>query len=79
MRTHKREQRFKPPRFELEDVEDCYTYYVLILGLPEDIFWHSDVSFVRGVVDNKSAYDGWLNYVQERERRAAAKKRKTKK
>ena len=31
MRTHKREQPIKPPRFDLEDVEDYYTFYVLIL------------------------------------------------
>jgi hypothetical protein len=49
-------------------VEDYYTYYVLILGIPEDIFWYADYSFLLGVVENKTAYDGWLNYVLERER-----------
>lgn len=78
MRTHSREQKIKPPRFELEDVEDRYTYYVLLLGIPEDVFWYCDVSFVLGVVEDKAAYDGWLNYVQERERKAASKKRRKK-
>ena len=67
MRTHAREPRFKPPRFELEDVEDYYTFYVLILGIPEDIFWFADISFVMSVVENKQAYDGWRSYVEERE------------
>lgn len=56
------------PEFELEDIEDCYTYYVLILGIPESIFWYADLSFLLGVVENKSAYDGWLNHVLQRER-----------
>jgi hypothetical protein len=49
-------------------VEDYYTYYVLILEIPESIFWYADYSFLRGVVENKTAYDGWLNYVLDRER-----------
>jgi hypothetical protein len=56
------------PDFELEDIEDCYTYYVLILKIPEDIFWFADISFLLGVVENKAAYDGWLNYMLNRER-----------
>lgn len=73
MRTHARKQTIKPPDFVLEDVEDYYTYYVLILEIPEDIFWYADIPFLLGVVENKVAYDGWLNYVLERERE---KKRK---
>lgn len=57
------------PEFELEDVEDYYTYYVHILGLSEELFWFSDISFVLGVVDNITAYDGWYNYVIEKERK----------
>lgn len=69
MRTHARKkQRINPPHFELEDIEDYYTYYVLILEIPEDIFWYADYTFLLGVVENKSAYDGWVNYVTERER-----------
>lgn len=57
------------PDFELEDIEDYYTYYVLILKIPEDIFWYADISFLLGVVENKAAYDGWLDYMIERERK----------
>lgn len=57
------------PKFALEDVEDCYTYYVTILGISEDLFWHADYSFVLGVVENKIAYDNWLSYMAEREHR----------
>ena len=56
------------PDFILEDVEDYYTYYVLILKIPEDIFWYADISFLLGVVENKTAYDGWLDYVIKRDR-----------
>jgi hypothetical protein len=55
------------PDFILEDIEDCYTYYVLILKIPEDIFWYADISFLLGVVENKAAYDGWLDYALKRE------------
>lgn len=39
----------------------------MILGVSEDLFWHADVSFVEGVVQNKTAYDNWVSYVHERE------------
>ena len=68
----------KPPRFEIEDVEDAYTYYVLLLGIPETVFWDADCSFVRNVVENKSAYDGWHNYVVSREREKQERKIKSK-
>lgn len=40
----------------------------MLLEVPEDVFWYADVSFVEAVVDNKSAYDGWVNYVMDKER-----------
>lgn len=61
--------KIKMPDFELEDVEDYYTYYVHILRISEDLFWFSDLSFVFGVVENITAYDGWYNYVIEKERK----------
>jgi len=33
---------------------------VLILGLPEDLFWYADWSFVKSVAERKGAYDAWL-------------------
>ena len=57
---------YRLSKFEIEDVEDAYTYYVQILGISENLFWHADYSFVLSVVDNKTAYDGWLNYVLSR-------------
>jgi len=41
----------------------------LILEIPENIFWYADISFVLGVVENKAAYDGWLNYQIEKVRK----------
>ena len=57
------------PDFDLVEIEDYYTYYVLILEIPENIFWNADFSFLAGVVENKLAYDAWLDYAMERERK----------
>lgn len=54
--------RFRVPKFEVEDIEDMYTYYVTILKISEDIFWNADYSFLLSVVENKVAYDGYLQY-----------------
>ena len=66
-KTFATERKIKIPEFEIENVEDAYTYYVLILGIPEDIFWYSDISFLHNVVENKTAYDGWLNYTRKKQ------------
>jgi len=58
----------------LEDVEDYYTYYVQILEVSEELFWFADVSFVLGVVENKVAYDGWLNSAIEKERKKQSRR-----
>ncbi|WP_050638478.1 hypothetical protein [Candidatus Stoquefichus sp. SB1] len=50
------------PKFELEDIEDYYTYYVQILGISEECFWNMDISFVMSVAENKSAYDSYITY-----------------
>lgn len=71
-------RRIKMPEFQLEDVEDYYTYYVLILEIPSDIFWFADYSFLLGVVENKTAYDSWYNSTMEREREKAEAKAKAK-
>jgi hypothetical protein len=55
------------PRFALEEIEDYYTYYVLILGIPEETFWSHDLRFISRVAADKSAYDAWLNYAQRKE------------
>ena len=61
------------PKFEIEDIEDCYTYYVLILGISEEIFWNADYSFVLSVVENKSAFDNYINYIQYKEEQKSRK------
>jgi hypothetical protein len=48
----------------------------LILEIPEDIFWYADYSFLLGVVANKTAYDGWLNYVLDREKEKNSRKKR---
>ena len=58
----KKKNKIRIPKFELEDIEDYYTYYVLILEISEDLFWNADFSFLKTVALNKSAYDSWKNY-----------------
>ena len=57
----------KIPKFKLEDLEDYYTYLVLILGMSEDIFWNLDYSSVISIVENKTAYDNFLEYAKQKE------------
>lgn len=59
----------------MEDVEDYYTYYVLILGMSEDLFWNVDLSFLTGVLENKLAYDNYMSYMKEVELEAMEKRR----
>lgn len=54
------------PKFKLEDLEDYYTYYVVLIGISEDLFWNSDISSVGMVADNKNAYENWLAAVREK-------------
>ena len=56
------------PKFKLVSIEDYYTYYVQIMGIPEELFWHAGLPFLERVVENKSAYDGWYNSVMQQER-----------
>lgn len=68
-KTHQTDNKIRPPEFELEDTADYYTYYVLILALPPELFWYSDCWFVVQVADNMAAYNGWRNYVEYQERK----------
>ena len=63
----KNKRKVRIPKFELYEIEDYYTYYVEILGISESLFWNADISFVKTVAENKSAYDGWVNYVRGQE------------
>lgn len=44
----------------MEQVEDFYALYVSIVGISEDVFWNMPIPFVKTVVSNVQAYDGWL-------------------
>ena len=72
-KTKSTKSKIRPPKFTLEDIEDFYTFYVLILGISEDMFWNCDFSFVASVAENKRAYDAWINYAMEVEREKARK------
>ena len=64
-----RPSRVQLPKFAIEDAADAYTYYVMILGISEEVFWWADISFLKSVDLNKGAYDGWENAEIERRRR----------
>jgi len=55
-------------------VEDAFTFYVMIIGIPESTFWESDERFLDAVAADKAAYDGWLGYAQRKEAEAGAKR-----
>lgn len=44
-----------------------YTFYVMILGINENIFWNADYSFLISVAENKSAFDKYMNYRRSQE------------
>ena len=49
-----------------EAIEDYYTYYVVLMGISEELFWNADISFIEFVLLNKTAYENWLTAVRER-------------
>nr|DAM24383.1 MAG TPA: hypothetical protein [Caudoviricetes sp.] len=53
------------PKIVLEDIEDYYTYFVLILNISEEIFWNADYSFLISVMENKNAYDNFMSYKKQ--------------
>ena len=57
----------KLPKFRLEDIEDYYAYYVMILGMSEDIFWNYDISFVHWVAQDKAVYENWIAAARQEE------------
>lgn len=56
-----------PPNFELEEFEDYYAYYVLIMKIPDAMFWASDLNTLDRICQNKLAYDGWLAHAMKKE------------
>lgn len=54
------------PEIVLEDIEDYYTYYVLILGISEDIFWNAEYAFLKGVTGNYSAYNAFMRFEESK-------------
>ena len=53
------------PDVEFEDVADCYTFYVNVLGVSEDVFWTCDIAFIKATVANKNAFEKWMNRQRE--------------
>ena len=39
---------------------DAYCYYVLILKIPDGIFWAMPVWFVEDVAADQAAYENWV-------------------
>ncbi len=68
-KTKRIEQKIKIPKFELQDIEDYYSYYVLILNISEELFWNCDYSFILSIVANKIAFENYIDYMQYRQTR----------
>jgi len=39
---------------------------VLILGIPEEVFWNTEYAFLTGVAENYSAYNAFMRYEEEK-------------
>ena len=52
-----------------------YCYYVMILKISEDVFWNADFSFVLSIVENKTAYDGFVQYSKYLQSKELGKKK----
>lgn len=50
----------KLPPFDLVEPDDYYVYYVLLMEMPETLFWDADLSLLSAVADTKGAYSEWL-------------------
>jgi hypothetical protein len=55
---------FSMPKIEFESVEDYYTFYVLILGVPEEVFWHFPYKSLMKIADNYTAYKSWEKWIE---------------
>lgn len=65
-KTRKYDTKIKLPKFELCDLEDYYSYFVLLNKIPIDTFWNEQIPFVEAVATNKNAVDGFMNYQQHK-------------
>ncbi|MEM5612472.1 hypothetical protein AAHB63_26615 [Bacillus thuringiensis] len=64
---NKAKKGLKLPEFEIECVVDLYSLYVFIFEISEKTFWHLPLRDVQRIAENKSAYEGWKAYLQEKE------------
>ena len=44
------------------------------MGISEEIFWDCDINFILSVVENKNAFDGYMNYQKYKEESKTNKK-----
>lgn len=61
------------PKFELEEIEDYYCFFVHMMKISEDMFWYADIYFLDRCVENMAAYDSWHSYVMAKERERIGK------
>lgn len=69
-RTRRCSSAIRVPKLKLCEPDDYYVWYVLVLGIPEDLFWSADVSLLRDVAESKNVFDKW----ESGEREHAAKR-----
>ena len=49
----------------MEEIEDFYVYYVIMLGISEDLFWNADYHFLQAVAENKHAFENYMSYKKQ--------------
>ena len=57
-----------------------YTYYVVINGISEELFWYSEYNVLLTILEDKHAYMSWKNYMEEKmiERRRSTSQQRSK-
>lgn len=52
--------------YKIKTLADIYTLYVLVVGIPENTFWNTDIRFLDLIYINKLAWDNYVQNPKER-------------
>jgi hypothetical protein len=57
----KNQKLIKPPKLNIECVEDRYVLYCLIYGIDSELFWYHPIPDVERIYESINAYKSWQN------------------
>jgi len=66
-RTGRIKNTIRLPKFNLTEIEDFFVYYVMIIGISENLFWNADYHFLQTVVENKQAFENYMTFKRQKE------------